>query len=117
MGQIIEARCTCGFTSGRIFAGGGFMNFEEARNAPAVCTACGILFAGNYFSKDIRCPKCKKKALFYDDPALRVEAEGEDTVFSWGLPDGRTFTLPEIDYYCPQCKQKKMRFYTVGFWD
>jgi len=119
MGSILVAECECGFKSEEMFAGGGMLNFYEVCNAPAICKECGIIFTRNFMStkKNIRCPNCKKKALYYNDPILHGDKQGEEVVFSWNLPADESFILPHTTYCCPQCRQMNLRFFDVGCWD
>lgn len=116
MGAILQAECQCGFFT-TFAAGGGMHNFQDTCFAPAVCVDCGEFFICNYFSKFIKCPKCHKKAHFYDYPPLRAKVKTKGEVFSWRIDDVRQFTLPDTTYICPKCKQKDMRFSQSGFFD
>src|SRR5512139_2921269 len=118
MGSMIEGRCSCGFESGTIFAGGGFNNFKEVCAAPALCMKCMQFVVENYYDKDSKCPTCQQKVTFYNDPILQApryelkdvrlsEVPPEHVtpqelvrdVFTWrSEEDERTFRLPDIQY-------------------
>lgn len=137
MGTIIEARCACGFESGRIYAGGGFQNFKEVCAAPALCMSCMQLVVKNCYDKDSKCPACGKRVTFYNDPKLQapndeikhlkqsrlpleriIAQELVRDVFDWGrLEDEFRFRLPNIQYLCPKCGKMTMKFLNVGDWD
>lgn len=116
MGSLLHAECRCGFIS-NFPAGGGMLNFTDTCYAPAVCVACGEFFIRNYFSKFIKCPKCRKKAHFYDDPSLQSSEVTDRAVFAWNLDDEREFVLYDKDYLCPECKQFTLKFTEAGNFD
>lgn len=116
MGSILKAECSCGFVT-TFPAGGGVLNFTDTCFAPAICVDCGEFFIRNYFSKFIKCPKCHKKAYFYDNPSLHSNEITDNIVFSWNLQDEREFILYDKDYLCPKCKQFSLRFSELGFFD
>lgn len=123
MGTGLRATCDCGFMVAQILAGGGFANHGTICWAPALCAACKQLVVGNYLSKRPRCPKCRKKVVFYDVPSLReARADGEsdeatDVVFSW-FTGTSEFRLPAACYLCPRCGKFKLRFVKSGLmWD
>ena len=116
MGSILKVECSCGFTN-TFPVGGGMLSFKDTCYAPAVCVDCGEFFIRNYFSKFIKCPKCHKKAFFYDHPSLQSSETTDSEVFSWNLQDWREFVVYDKDYLCPECKQLALRFSMVGFFD
>ena len=73
MGSMIQAKCECGFDSGTIVAGGGFMNFRSMGMEPALCQHCKRLVMRDYKTKSSRCPECHKKVTFYNDPKLQIQ--------------------------------------------
>src|SRR3990170_2583874 len=89
MGDIIQAKCECGFKSGEIYAGGGFMNFKDVLSAPALCTNCYTFTIKNYLVKDNHCKKCKSKTTFYDDKSLwkdkNISTSEENCIFYWNI--------------------------------
>ncbi len=118
MGSMIQAICKCGFQSECICAGGGFLNFVHTCTAPALCIYCNILVEKNYLKKFSKCPRCRKKVVFYDDESLRDSVESSNVVFSWRIDDEKgEFVLPDVNYLCPECGEKAMRFVHAGCWD
>lgn len=121
MGGIINAKCKCGFESGGIFAGGGMRNFARVCNVPALCENCRDLVVVNYIRKDLKCPKCRKRVVVYNDPILqqaRKKVAGESDIFSWFIDKLKcSFVLPDVYYLCPKCGKKRMRFIDIGCWD
>jgi DNA-directed RNA polymerase subunit RPC12/RpoP len=82
---------------------------------PAWCAPCRDLVVLNYNDPDPRCPHCRGKAAFYNDPLLRREPVGrrkEREVIPWG-----EFLLPDADYLCPRCGGMRMKFFVTGTWD
>jgi ssDNA-binding Zn-finger/Zn-ribbon topoisomerase 1 len=116
MDSILNAECKCGFFT-TFSAGGGMHNFQDTCLASAIYLYCSEFFIRNYFLKFIKCPKCHKKAHFYDYPPLRSEVNKKGELFSWRLNDFRTFALPDTTYACPKCKQKEMRFSEIILFD
>jgi Zn finger protein HypA/HybF involved in hydrogenase expression len=121
MGEIIEARCSCGFQPGAIFAGGGFSNFETVCAAPAICLHCTEFLVENYKAEFSRCPKCHRNVTFYNDPKVQAtdeEPANDQPVFEWFAGDDKgAFLLPDTRYLCPKCGNITLRFYDVGSWD
>jgi len=122
MGGIIEAHCKCGFESGAIYAGGGMSNFLKVCNAPAICLNCNIFLIENYIEKHSKCPKCREKVTFYNDPKVQEQVsesyETYNDIFSWNINDEKgEFRLPNTRYYCPGCNEMTMEFLSVGNWD
>ncbi|MBT7087989.1 hypothetical protein HN928_03400 [bacterium] len=121
MGSIIRAHCKCGFESEDIYAGGGMMNFHEICNAPAICLHCNTFLIKNYMKKYSKCPKCRKKVTFYNDSQVQEKVSESDEsyydIFSWDMEEKGTFFLLNIQYYCPKCKKKSLKFVDIGNWD
>jgi Zn finger protein HypA/HybF involved in hydrogenase expression len=118
MGSMIHAKCECGFHAEDMLVGGGMMDFKTKCNVPILCKNCGILFVGNIIArKYLRCPKCRRKAIPYSDVSLQGEERGSAPIFNCWLGNSGGFTLPDTNYYCPKCKQKRMRFLFAGSWD
>ena len=121
MGSILKAECQCGFESEEILAGGG-MDFHRSCRAPALCPVCKIFLVKNYMKKFSKCPTCRRKIVFYDDPIIQADSKTEDYVFEWNLPfDNGTgkdvFKLPDTQYLCPKCGKMNMKFIDYGCWD
>ncbi len=116
MGDILQGICECGFDTGNIPGGGGFSDFETNCSAPAVCINCKKFLVKNYLKKYSKCPACRKKVTFYNNPSLQIEisqtGSNYNHVFSWD-----DFYLPDTLYWCPKCEKKKMRFIDVGCFD
>lgn len=122
MGSIIKAICECGFESGDIFAGGGFLNFQTICSAPAICLNCNRFLIKNYMKKYSKCPVCWKKVTFYNDPSVQIQInesyKKSDNVFSWHVNDEKgEFRLPNTRYLCPKCGKMTLKFEKVGNWD
>lgn len=117
MGIIIVAKCECGFESDEIYAGGGMRNYHDNCSAPAVCLNCNQFLVKNYMKKYAKCPKCRKKVIFYNDKQLQEKSDNERTILEWNAMNDQQFTLPEIKFYCPKCRKKTMNFHWGGLWD
>jgi Zn finger protein HypA/HybF involved in hydrogenase expression len=122
MGNILRGSCRCGFDTDDIFVGGGFMNFMDTCNAPALCLSCNEFLVRNYIKKGTaRCPACHKSVTFYDDPSLSdqsTQTEEFDWLVTWRIADrNEFFKLADTRYLCPQCKQMTLVFKDRGNWD
>ena len=107
------AECKCGFLV--VFAiGRPTPKNRYTFYAPAICLDCGEFFLRNYCSVFIKCPKCRKKAHFYDEPFLQSKEIAVGTVVSWLVDEERRFTLYNKNYLCPKCKRFSMKFFGGG---
>lgn len=119
-GTILKASCPCGFHVDNIMAGGGMANFKTLCAAPAYCAACKKLEILNYLDDDPKCAACAGKPVFYNDPSLQEKlppGAKPGTIFSWNTDKKGTFSLPDVNYLCPQCGKMTLRFVQSGFWD
>ena len=115
MGRIIQASCECGYESEHLFIGSGFLDMNHDRYlAPAVCFNCHKISEKNYLAKYPRCPSCRKKIIFYNDPILGADSNDSS---EYDEKNEGEFTLPDNSYLCPKCGQMKMRFFNAGNWD
>ncbi len=118
-GTILKASCPCGYHF-EFMAGGGMANFKTLCAAPAFCAACKKLEILNYLDDDPKCQACAGKPVFYNDPSLQESpppAAKPKIVFSWNMDKKGTFSLPDVNYLCPQCGKMTLRFTQNGFWD
>ncbi|MGD0784080.1 MAG: hypothetical protein ABSA30_14625, partial [Candidatus Aminicenantales bacterium] len=56
----------------------------------------------------------------YNDPSLQETlppGAKPKIVFSWNTDKKGTFSLPDVNYSCPQCGKMTLRFTQNGFWD
>lgn len=65
MGYILDATCSCGFTT-KILAGRGFES-KGKHFLPAYCAECHELVRVDYKSDTLKCPSCGKKPVFYGE--------------------------------------------------
>ncbi|MCA9410558.1 MAG: hypothetical protein KC944_05080 [Candidatus Omnitrophica bacterium] len=122
MGSILVAKCPCGFEPEPIFAGGGMMEkYRTICLAPALCLRCESIVTANYWDEDARCPHCRGRVKFYDDPNLQASKEGVTNslseVFAWGSDNAKRFVLSDKFFYCPRCGEFKMEFRVDLPWD
>ena len=50
-------------------------DFDRMDHEPAFCSSCKDLVVVNYLSNRPRCPRCRKKVTFYNEPSLRSKDE------------------------------------------
>lgn len=119
MGSILRAECSCGFNKERLFVGGGMLGFETSCLVPAVCKGCGDFFTTNYLETEnsLVCPRCAKKAYFYNDQSLRGVEVSPKIIFHWRLTKDTSLDLPDAKYYCPNCQRFELQFKEIGLWD
>jgi DNA-directed RNA polymerase subunit RPC12/RpoP len=124
MVTLLKATFECGFESDHIHLGFGMFGHGSYCNAPAVCLNCNMFLEKDYYKKYSKCPKCRKKVVFYNDESVQKEKskktdnEKNDDDFSWGMPDEeKYFKLPDTNYYCPACGKMTMKFSFAGCWD
>lgn len=120
MGSFGEAVCPCGYRSETISVGVGMAGFSDYFPAPAVCLSCNIAMERNYQTKFARCPSCKKKVTFYNDPSLQskeIKPDPEDTHWNLDVPGKDNFDLPDTQYLCPKCGKFELIFDFSGCFD
>lgn len=119
MGTIIIARCPCGFYSGDFHVGSSMTNSVESFYAPALCEKCRKFLVENYLQKHTRCPECRSRMTFYNEPRLRDPSRGSGaTVLSWHVGgEKEAFDLPDTGYLCPDCGEMRMKFLEPARWD
>jgi RNA polymerase subunit RPABC4/transcription elongation factor Spt4 len=115
MGDIIIAKCDCGFSQ-QLSVGGGRLNYQTYCGFPYYCKNCKTLFNNNYLAEEHFCGNCNSAdVLPYDNDSLRAHIRDE-AVFGWNL-DGKTIYLTDDNYLCPQCQNFTLKFSSVGNWD
>jgi len=119
MGQMINAKCECGFETDVMCLGGGMLNFMTECAFPFYCEECSFLFEGNIFDKSILCPKCHKADIYPYDSKKAYATLGKKNVFNWRVVDeiGRVLVLTDGNYICPSCRKFSLKFFDVGNWD
>ena len=69
-----------------------------------------------------KCPKCRKKVTFYNDPQVQKKTSESykkyNEIFCWYIDEVKgTFGLPDTQYFCPNCKKMTLKFFELGNWD
>ncbi|MCX6157601.1 MAG: hypothetical protein NTY74_06465 [Ignavibacteriae bacterium] len=114
-GNIVSAKCDCGFKTSMAL-GGGKMNFETVCIFPFYCKDCSSLIELNTFNEKYFCEKCNSEnVMCYDNDSLRAH-KSDISVFGWNL-DRKSYVLKDDFYLCPQCKEFKLKFKSIGFFD
>ncbi len=114
-GDIITAECECGFKN-TMMLGGGKLNFETVFLFPYYCTECSEMKVLNALSESHCCDKCNSgNVIPYDDESLRLHFSN-NVVFSRSV-DTVIHILYDDFYFCPKCKEFKMKFTQTGNWD
>ena len=111
LGDIIEAKCECGF-SAEIFVGGGKFNFKTYCGFPFYCNNCKTLYCGNYLKEEWLCKNCNSSdVLPYNNDSLR-EHTSNKVIFGWNVNEKR-FELTDDNYLCPSCHKFSLKFSSV----
>lgn len=118
----MQGHCGCGFDTDRVFVGAGFTNFIDTCNAPAICLNCGEFLVRNYVEKGTaRCPACKKRVTFYNDPSVHdckcADGDPEYLITWWIAGRDEFFKLEDTRYLCPRCGKMTLVFSDRGLWD
>ena len=138
MGNVVEAKCTCGYTPGKLFLGGGQSNFKTDCSFPNLCLECKNLFIGNMKVPFVVCSQCDSSSVLpYDDPSLihNTGLSEDSWVFSQELYSlvpvarflffkrkpkwevTRKLMLTNEKYLCPKCDNFELTFKFFGLWD
>ena len=68
-GEMIGAKCSCGFIDNHILVGQG--KTRNVSMVPALCEKCRKIVSVNIEKKDILCEKCKGPVILYTDKKLQ----------------------------------------------
>ncbi len=114
MGSILTAKCgNCGYNSCDLYYGGGMTNFDIYCGYPVVNYDKDEIEMENIFEKE-KILIDNNKLLFYDSGSLiNKEAIVEGNIHQWGdeyIHCGKV-------YFCPKCKEYKLEFIAMGYWD
>ncbi len=102
MGTMIQATCTCGYTSDVLLEGCGMAGPHTCRELGR-CDYCREVVSIIAGSVRPRCPKCRRKVV------VLTSAEGAGD----GLPN----QWPSPPVGCPRCHHATMRLEMAGLWD
>lgn len=121
MGNMLQAKCKCGFETDLISAGGGMMDFTTNCSLPALCKNCKTFTVENYLDKSSKCSICESSFTYYNSTELyqmkkNIKKKYFFYIFEWNL-ESEKIILPDALYYCPECNKYKMKFLNVGNWD
>lgn len=114
-GDIVSAKCDCGFET-TMKLGAGKANFQTTCNFPFHCKDCYSLSVLNTLSDKQTCKKCfSENVISYDNDSLRT-GKSSNPVFGWNIND-KSFKLTDDLYVCPQCREFKLKFKSIGNYD
>ena len=114
-GDVVSARCECGYET-TMKLGGGKANFETVCKFPFYCKSCSSLIVLNTLSENLVCSKCNSELIMsYENNSLRLGIN-DKPVFDWNIGD-KTYILTDDYYFCPQCLEFKLRFKSIGNYD
>ncbi len=104
MGNILKAKCSCGFSE-NVYFGAGKATFKTECNVPAINKITKKFSVENYFIE-----QNKKDFDFYNDPQMFKKTDGK----TYGWNDVKIY---EKNNYCPKCRQFTLNFEFVGYFD
>lgn len=114
-GDLVSAKCECGFET-TMKLGGGMANFKTTCYFPYHCKDCYSLSVLNSLNDKQSCKKCfSENVISYESDSLRA-GKSNNSVFGWNIND-KNYKLTDDLYYCPQCREMKLKFTNVGNWD
>jgi predicted RNA-binding Zn-ribbon protein involved in translation (DUF1610 family) len=114
MGAIVVGTCKkCGYEI-KFLQGGGMMNFQKIDMEPAYCSTCRSLTIENYKEIQVKCQKCGKPVVFYNDPSLSKSYTPD---LKYPAIQWNQFCLPKKDCLCPKCGKMELEFKSNGNWD
>ena len=114
-GDIVSAKCECGFET-TMKLGAGKSNYKTTCNFPYHCKDCYSLSVLNTLSDKQSCKKCfSEEVISYDNDSLRA-GKSSNPVFGWNIND-KSFKLTDDFYICPQCREFKLKFTSIGNFD
>tara|TARA_B110000438_G_C15209601_1_gene392345 strand:+ start:130 stop:462 length:333 start_codon:yes stop_codon:yes gene_type:complete len=110
MGEVVKLHCDCGYKTDELYIGCGmningwiFMETDEEYDFDE----------GNPFYKICYCETCN---LITTTNVIEHKLI-KDKVNCCKKCNNTVFFLNETDYFCPECKSKKIEFIEVGMWD
>lgn len=106
MGEIIKAKCECGYQSKELKFGAGMADFMHSRTVPAIS-----MMTAEIVEMDILAKQPNPELLPYTDPKLH-----DQTCTCTPLQAFDTL-LPTEKTYCPGCHQFKLGFESLALYD
>ena len=94
-------------------------NFTSVCYFPAHCEDCKKLVEVNLLADCTTCPHCGSSRVIPYDHSTLIGEIGTRGVAHWyaGAELGRTPSLTNGTYRCPECKQYLLRFKEIALWD
>jgi hypothetical protein len=119
MGQIVTAKCTCGYSATELPIGAEMANFIFYCAFPVLCRDCQDLVITNVLQKPPHCPHCGGDDIIPYDSSKLLHKEGDNLVAWWNVSDklGRVLVLTDGDYLCPACNKYHMTFKPCTVWE
>jgi hypothetical protein len=117
-GNLVNARCPCGFEAKRLPVFGGRRDFRTVCRFPGLCQATGRIVLINLLDPTHRPEDCPTgRVLSYAEPPLAPDPPGR-VLLSWNISSrDLVVRLYEDGYFCPRCHRKTLRFFLAGFFD
>ncbi len=108
---MLQAACSCGYTSGSLMYGIGFAYFETGSYWElAYCDQCSVVKTVDGKKKKV-CGKCKNQLQVYKKKGASIDEDSMPHLPACDeFEDGQS-------YHCPRCKEEKLIFQSCGCWD
>ena len=110
MGQLIDAKCECGYEERDIPLGYGKIREDDRIYFPGLCEFCRAVVAVRFLNEEVRCCRCN--AL---NPKV-YDHGGDGVATYWRFPDGEKI-LPAEGGECPKCGNDTLSFSISQHWD
>jgi hypothetical protein len=112
MGQIVTAKCSCGYSAAELPIGAEMANFIFYCAFPVLCRDCQDLVISNVL-------QCGGDDIIAYDNNQLLKKEGENLVAWWNVSDkiGRVLVLTDGEYLCPACNKYHMTFRPSTVWE
>lgn len=132
MGEMVRASCKCGFWSGTLCIGSGYMDYDliTSQRSPAICITCGTIHLRKYYARNRqsvskqKCGRCKQGLHFLSENGYFSPADLLKTGnwFPWQLtlepPTGECINIClNLRFTCPKCQKMAMTLESEGRWD
>lgn len=106
MGEILKAKCKCGYETTELKFGAGMTDFEQSCYVPAIDNQTNRIIAID-IKKEIQ----DKTFLPYSQPSLHAENCKCNKIEFFDI------SINKEKNYCPQCQEYNLCFMEIGFYD
>ena len=120
MGGITKALCKCGYSTGKLFTGGGMNNYTVQNYFPSLCSEGEHVVLVNLFDQNFKCTNQNHldAPIPYSDVKLKKIKPNDsgDIDSDDDYLDDEQLERGNV-YLCPKCKNYDLKFVSLGLWD